>query len=150
MKHERLQRYSEIVEDVCAFEDALERPLPTTGWVNTLKRSIDDVFSSFEDADVAFERLTWKPDAFRLTGTHAQFPGRRIEYLLGFMQVQEEAAMLPVTFMDIHAKMLEADGTLTREIMPDLLHPKEKGYAIWAAAIEPFIAKTLGDKPVAP
>jgi len=55
-----------------------------------------------------------------------------------------------VTFMDINAKMLEADGTLTREIMPDLLHPREKGYAIWAAAIEPFIAKTLGDQPVAP
>jgi lysophospholipase L1-like esterase len=55
-----------------------------------------------------------------------------------------------VTFLDINAKMLEADGTLTREIMPDLLHPKEKGYAIWAAAIEPFVAKVLGDTPVAP
>ena len=55
-----------------------------------------------------------------------------------------------VTFMDINGKMLESDGTLSREIMPDLLHPKEKGYAIWAAAIEPFIAKILGDKPVAP
>lgn len=55
-----------------------------------------------------------------------------------------------VTFLDINAGMLEPDGTLTREIMPDLLHPKEKGYGIWAAAMEPFIAKTLGDAPVAP
>lgn len=55
-----------------------------------------------------------------------------------------------VTFLDINAGMLEPDGTLTREIMPDLLHPKEKGYGIWAAAIEPFVAKTLGDTTVAP
>lgn len=55
-----------------------------------------------------------------------------------------------VTYMDINAGMLQPDGTLTREIMPDLLHPKEKGYGIWAAAMEPFIAKTLGDTPVAP
>ncbi|MBU4459785.1 MAG: acetylglucosamine-6-sulfatase [Verrucomicrobia bacterium] len=55
-----------------------------------------------------------------------------------------------VTYMDINAGMLDPDGTLTREIMPDLLHPKEKGYGIWAAAMEPFIAKTLGDTPVAP
>lgn len=46
-----------------------------------------------------------------------------------------------IKYLDIGPKFLEADGTLTREIMPDLLHPGEKGYEIWAAAIkEPLAA----------
>jgi beta-glucosidase len=30
--------------------------------------------------------------------------------------------------------------------MPDLLHPNEKGYQIWAEAMEPTIAKLMGEK----
>ena len=33
-------------------------------------------------------------------------------------------------------KFLEKDGTLTRKIMPDLLHLSEGGYTIWAESIE--------------
>lgn len=40
-----------------------------------------------------------------------------------------------VFFLDIGAKFLEADGTLSKTIMPDLLHPNEKGYQIWTDAI---------------
>ena len=32
-------------------------------------------------------------------------------------------------------KFLEADGTLTKEIMPDFLHLSAKGYQIWADSI---------------
>ncbi len=46
-----------------------------------------------------------------------------------------------IKYLDIGPKFLEPDGTLTKEIMPDLLHPGEKGYEIWAAAIkEPLAA----------
>jgi len=41
-----------------------------------------------------------------------------------------------VTFLDIGDKFLQPDGTLSKDIMPDLLHPNEKGYEIWAEAIE--------------
>jgi lysophospholipase L1-like esterase len=41
-----------------------------------------------------------------------------------------------VRFLDIADKFLEADGTLSTDIMPDLLHPNKKGYWIWADAIE--------------
>src|SRR5688572_13096738 len=40
-----------------------------------------------------------------------------------------------VFFMDIGDKFLAADGTLTREVMPDGLHPSAQGYQIWADAI---------------
>jgi lysophospholipase L1-like esterase len=39
--------------------------------------------------------------------------------------------MTNVTFLDIGEKMLEPDGTLSKEIMPDGTHPGEKGYSIW-------------------
>jgi len=42
-----------------------------------------------------------------------------------------------VFFLDINKKLLEPDGkTLSKEVMPDLLHPNEKGYVIWAEAVK--------------
>ena len=48
-----------------------------------------------------------------------------------------------VFFMDIGSKFLEADGTLSKSIMPDLLHPNEKGYQIWTDAIEAKVKELL-------
>jgi lysophospholipase L1-like esterase len=46
-----------------------------------------------------------------------------------------------VIYTDFGDKFLEPDGSLSREIMPDFLHPSAKGYEIWAAAIKPFVEK---------
>ena len=51
-----------------------------------------------------------------------------------------------VFYLDINPKFLAADGTLSKDIMPDLLHPNAKGYEIWAEAIEPTVAKLMGEK----
>jgi len=51
-----------------------------------------------------------------------------------------------VFFLDIGPKFLAADGTLTKEIMPDYLHLSPKGYEIWAESIEPTVAKLMGEK----
>ncbi|MGA0133200.1 MAG: platelet-activating factor acetylhydrolase IB subunit [Opitutales bacterium] len=40
-----------------------------------------------------------------------------------------------VHYLDIGPKFLAADGTLSKDIMPDLLHLNAKGYQIWADAI---------------
>jgi len=56
-----------------------------------------------------------------------------------------------VAYLDIGAKFLAADGTLPKDIMPDLLHPNEKGYQIWADAIVDKVKQLLQDvsgKPV--
>ena len=50
-----------------------------------------------------------------------------------------------VHYLDIGAKFLEPDGTLTRKIMPDLLHLSVKGYTIWAESIEPTLKKLMGE-----
>ncbi|MFI4910322.1 MAG: platelet-activating factor acetylhydrolase IB subunit [Sedimentisphaeraceae bacterium JB056] len=48
-----------------------------------------------------------------------------------------------IYYLDINDAFLDENGTLTREIMPDLLHPKEKGYKLWAEAMEPTIEKLM-------
>lgn len=50
-----------------------------------------------------------------------------------------------VFHLDIGEQFLEKDGTLTREIMPDLLHLSEKGYTIWAESIEDKLSALLGE-----
>ena len=42
-------------------------------------------------------------------------------------------------FLDIGPKFLDADGVLTKEIMPDALHPNHKGYEIWADAMQSLL-----------
>ncbi|MEI6561744.1 MAG: GDSL-type esterase/lipase family protein [Verrucomicrobiota bacterium] len=44
-----------------------------------------------------------------------------------------------VIYVDFGDKFLQPDGTMSREIMPDFLHPSAKGYQIWADAIQPII-----------
>jgi lysophospholipase L1-like esterase len=46
-----------------------------------------------------------------------------------------------VHYLDIGSKFLTADGTLTKDIMPDLLHLNAKGYQIEADAIRDKVAE---------
>ena len=50
-----------------------------------------------------------------------------------------------VYYLDIGPKFLEKDGTLTRKIMPDLLHLSEAGYTIWAESIEAKLKELMGE-----
>lgn len=59
-------------------------------------------------------------------------------------------AMLPtladgrqVIFLNINAAFLAPDGTLSKDIMPDLLHPNARGYAIWADAMAPTLDRLM-------
>lgn len=48
-----------------------------------------------------------------------------------------------IRFLDLTPHFLESDGTLSRSIMPDLLHPNERGYMIWADMMEPLLSQML-------
>ena len=50
-----------------------------------------------------------------------------------------------IHYLDIGDKFLEPDGSLTEVIMYDFLHLTEKGYQIWAAAIEDKVAELMGE-----
>ena len=49
-----------------------------------------------------------------------------------------------VFYMDIGPKFLEPDGTLSREIMPDLVHLNANSYEIWAREVEPKVKELMG------
>jgi len=50
-----------------------------------------------------------------------------------------------VYFLDIGPKFLEADGTLSKDVMPDLLHLNDKSYHTWAESIEPKVKELMGE-----
>ena len=49
-----------------------------------------------------------------------------------------------VRWLDFNSRFLKSDGTLTTEVMNDLLHPNEKGYDIWWEAIHPVFREICG------
>ena|GEM_PF-584457 len=46
-------------------------------------------------------------------------------------------------FLDIGNKLLAPDGSITKEIMPDALHPTAQGYQIWADAMQPLLEEMM-------
>lgn len=48
-----------------------------------------------------------------------------------------------IFFADINSVFLTKEGVLPKDIMPDLLHPNEKGYSLWAEALEPHLQRLL-------
>lgn len=48
-----------------------------------------------------------------------------------------------IFFRNINKVFLDEQGILSKDIMPDLLHPNEKGYTLWADAMEPVLQQLL-------
>jgi lysophospholipase L1-like esterase len=48
-----------------------------------------------------------------------------------------------IFYMDIGAKLIEKDGSISPQMMRDALHPGESGYEIWAEAMEPKLKELL-------
>jgi lysophospholipase L1-like esterase len=51
-----------------------------------------------------------------------------------------------VRFLNIGKAFLNADGSISPEIMPDYLHLSRQGYRIWAEAMEPTLWALLDEK----
>ena len=46
-------------------------------------------------------------------------------------------------YLDITKAFLKPDGTLTKEVMHDYLHPTERGYEIWYEAMKPVLDEMM-------
>jgi len=53
-----------------------------------------------------------------------------------------------IHFLDFGSKYIGEDGKIPAEFMPDFLHPNDKGYKIFAEAVEPKIAELLEESPI--
>lgn len=51
------------------------------------------------------------------------------------LTIRRRAASMRAEFIDIGARLMNKDGTISKDIMPDLLHLSAEGYARWAAAL---------------
>jgi len=88
------------------------------------------------------ERVSAKSPATKIL-LHAIFPRGAAADDPWRQRCQKINALLPafadgehVRFIDLGAKFTNADGTISKAIMPDFLHPSAAGYEIWAAALE--------------
>ncbi len=50
-----------------------------------------------------------------------------------------------VEYMDINSVFLTDEGVLTKKVMPDLLHPQEDGYRMWAEAISGKVKQLMNE-----
>ncbi len=50
-----------------------------------------------------------------------------------------------IFYIDFGSQYVELDGSISKGIMADALHPGEAGYKIWANAIEPKLKQLLGE-----
>ncbi|MEM9236636.1 MAG: sulfatase/phosphatase domain-containing protein, partial [Verrucomicrobiota bacterium] len=48
-----------------------------------------------------------------------------------------------IFWQDMDGVFLDSDGVLPKGVMPDGLHPKEKGYEMWAEAIAPMVEELM-------
>ena len=48
-----------------------------------------------------------------------------------------------VIWLDFNDQFLNSDGTLSASMMPDYLHPIERGYRIWSMAIVPIMRRIV-------
>jgi len=50
-----------------------------------------------------------------------------------------------IFYFDIGSQLIENDGSISKSVMPDALHPNEAGYRIWATAMEPKLRELLAN-----
>ncbi len=75
-------------------------------------------------------------------GANSQYPLRKVNEAAN-ERIAKLADNKHVFYLDIGKKFLHEDGTLTKDIMPDLLHLSPAGYEIWASSIEPSVTKLM-------
>ena len=63
------------------------------------------------------------------------------------LQINQALAKLDdgstIYFIDFGSQLIEGDGSISRDVMPDHLHLSQQGYEIWAKAIEPKLKELL-------
>ncbi len=63
--------------------------------------------------------------------------------LTPIIRIAENVRQNILRYLDIGAKFLDAQGAVPKDIMPDGLHPNEKGYQIWAEAMNPLLTEMM-------
>jgi lysophospholipase L1-like esterase len=117
------------------------------GTNNVSRNSADEIAQGVEAIVQRYEALC--PSAHILLmavlprGKTPADPNRlKLNQVNGELQVWYAAGNDPrLAFIDVGKQLIQSDGTISPEMMPDMLHPSVDGYKIWADAIQPYIDK---------
>ena len=113
--------------------DRQEDPVTTAAGI---KRNLDELRRRLPDAKILL--LAIFPRDEKPDGRSRQINARVNAIISGYADNRH------IYYLDINQVFLTPDGTLSRDIMPDLLHPNEQGYELWARAMEPQLQQLLG------
>jgi beta-glucosidase len=78
------------------------------------------------------------------------FNSKRGELLQVNQTVQNLHDGVNIIYLPVGNFFLDKNGSISKSIMPDYLHPSELGYDIWARNMETTLAFLLGDEPKSP
>ena len=114
---------------------------------NNINRNPNDEIAAGDRAIIQ-EFLTRQPQAkVLLLGIFPRGPQADNPFRASIKTINDTLATFAdnsrVFYMDIGAGFLAPDGTLPADVMPDGLHPNEKGYRIWAEAISGTVKALL-------
>lgn len=93
-----LSRYAPIVDDLDAFLEATDRPLPRVIWANPLRGDLDAIAASVLRRCPQAEPVPWRPYTWRLPADSR--PGSWPRFVIGDLHGQEEAAILAADLLD--------------------------------------------------
>ncbi|KQQ45269.1 hypothetical protein ASF61_20085 [Duganella sp. Leaf126] len=110
-----------------------ENPATTAAGI---KRNIDELRQRLPDTRILLLAIFPR-------GATPDDPGRRLNDQVNAI-IAGYADNRHVFYRDIGPAFLAPDGTLSTDIMPDLLHPNRKGYEIWAREMAPMLDQLLG------
>ncbi len=85
------QRYSNLPDSEKLFE-FLEKRLPRSFRINSLKANKKEVLENFKEYGIEFEQYPWYTDAFKTNDLRI---GNTIEHFNGWIYIQEATSMLP-------------------------------------------------------
>ena len=102
-----LKRYERVIPHFREFLKCLEKPLPKTVRLNTLKAEAEEIMASLEERGIEFEPLGWYEHGIKLL--NVEKPGNLLEYFLGLIHPQEEVSMIPPVLMELEPGELVLD-----------------------------------------
>ncbi len=94
---DHLDRYRDIIPEFERFREVQSLPLPISARINTLKMDRSRIFERLERQSIRYESFSWYPLGLRID---MEKPGKLLEYLLGYIHIQEEVSMVPPLVLD--------------------------------------------------
>lgn len=92
-----MQRYSEIIPDFDCFREIQACSMISSARINTLKTDRKRILERLKENGIDYEAFSWYSLGLKL---HLDKPGKLLEYLLGFIHIQEEVSMVPPLVLD--------------------------------------------------